>query len=430
MLIDGTGAEPVEDGAVVIEEGTIIAVGPEAQIALPSNARVIDAHGGTIMPGVIDPHTHFTHLLLESQDVLSPWLQTGVTTVQDLGTRWYLVAYFRSAVASLEQPPRVQFAGPIITAVGGYPNNDWSDYGVATVEEARAFVAQIIDEQDVEVIKIAIERGYGIDYEEEGLPVLTPAQVAAITDEAHKHGRIVIAHVTDAAELEIAVENGVDVLAHAPISPVSDQVLRAAIAKDVPMITTVGAWADIEDRPYYALQNAVRYWELGGRIVIGSDYPFAPPSMPLDEFRLLSRAGVPNMSLIVAATNNAAGALGRADDLGTLEVGKVADVIVVAGDPIADIEAMAHVESVVLEGRVVKGTVLGDTPTVIPSTPTNTPAPARTALPTAVNALPVTGMQSGAHGGALPGSLWLAGLLAVAGCVAGVALRLRAREDL
>jgi adenine deaminase len=151
--------------------------------------------------------------------------------------------------------------------------------------------------------------------------------------------------------------------------------------------------------------------------------------MPLDEFRLLSRAGVPNMSLIVAATDNAADALGRADDLGTLEVGKVADVIVVAGDPIADIHAMANVVTVVLEGRVVKGTVLGDAPTAIPPTPTHTPVPALTALPTAVNDLPVTGMQSGSRRATLPASLWLAGLLAVAGCVAGVGLRLRAREN-
>src|SRR4030042_1596106 len=122
-LIDGTGAAPVADGAVVVEDGVITAVGQFDELSLPPDADWVDAGGGTILPGVIDAHTHITGDLANGIDVLSPWLQTGVTTLQDLGTVWHLVPYFRGQVAlEATQPPRVQFAGPVITAPGGYPD--------------------------------------------------------------------------------------------------------------------------------------------------------------------------------------------------------------------------------------------------------------------------------------------------------------------
>jgi imidazolonepropionase-like amidohydrolase len=196
-LIDGTGARPVADGVLVITNGRIEAVGRASDVVIQENAARLDAHGGTIMPGVIDPHTHIGDTLWRQVDILSPWLQTGVTTVQDLGTLWPLIPLYRERAALLPGPPRLQFGGPIISPTGGYPADEWSvKYGVDTVEEAREFVKKLIEETQVDVIKIAIERGYSIDYDEPGLPVLTPEQVAAICDEAHAHGKIVIAHAT------------------------------------------------------------------------------------------------------------------------------------------------------------------------------------------------------------------------------------------
>jgi len=410
MVVDGTGGGPIENGTVVIDGDRIVAVGHARDVTVPPDALKLDARGGTIMPGVIDPHTHIGDTLWRQIDILSPWLLTGVTSVQDLGTLWPLIPLYRERAATLPSPPRMQFGGPIISPTGGYPADEWSyKYGVDTVDEARAFVKRLIEETHVDVIKIAIERGYSIDYDEPGLPVLSPVQVAAICDEAHAHGKIVIAHATDPKEVEIGIDNGVDVLAHSPVSPISDTVLRRAIAKGVPMITTIGAWGDVQDRPHYALKNALRYWELGGKIITATDYPFQPAEMPLREFQLLSEGGVPNEDIIVAATGNAALALDR-DDLGTLEEGKLGDVIVVAGDPLENIQAMADVEAVVLGGRVVKGSVEGATPT--PSPATATPQPLATAAPSLELSPPIVG--SGQDSAGVPRGTAVAAIVAAA----------------
>jgi len=425
-LIDGTGAAPLPDAAVVIEDGRITAVGSVQELLLPPDAKWVDAHGGTILPGVIDPHTHFTGPFWDGEDILSPWLQTGVTMIQDLGCIWFLVPFYRVKFAELQEPPRVQFAGPIIAPEGGYPNDPFlRGYGVDTVEEARAFVSQLIEKQGVDLIKIAVETGYETDYYEPGLPVLTPEQVAAITEEAHSRGVIVVAHATGPDELRIAVDNGVDVAAHAPIVPVPDSVFQDAIAHDVIMIGTAYAWDHGYTLSRQAAANAARYWQLGGRIAIGTDYPFSPPSMPFHEFELLSDAGIPNLDLIVAATKNSAAAIDREADLGTLEVGKIADVIVVAGDPLADIGAMMAVESVILGGEIVKGQASPDptgTPTPVPmSTPTPTRPPGvggAVMLPPAAIAA-----ESGApsEGSGWPAATYAALASAVAGAAVAVA---------
>ena len=142
---------------------------------------------GTILPGVIDSHTHFTGPYWDGEDILSPWLQTGVTTIQDLGCIWFLVSFYRVVFAELQEPPRVQFAGPIIAPEGGYPNDPYlRDYGVDTVEEARAFVSQLIEKQGVDLIKIAVETGYAeTTTMSSGCRCSAAEQIAAITEEAH-----------------------------------------------------------------------------------------------------------------------------------------------------------------------------------------------------------------------------------------------------
>lgn len=335
-LIDGTGSAPVADGAVVVEDGVITAVGQADQLSLPSDAAWIDAGGGTILPGVIDAHTHITVDLDSNVDNLSAWLQSGVTTMQDLGTGKGLVQHYRDLIGTIvAHPPRVQFAGPVITAPGGYPFNLFPSigYAVTTAAEARATVDDLIDNEHVEIIKIAVETGFGTDYYDAGLPVLTPELIAAITQEAHGKGRMVVAHVTGPDELQVAVDNGVDVAGHAPIMPAPDSALQDAIDHNVIMDTTAGAWSWNPPYSSQAAANAARYLQLGGRIAIGTDYPFQPASMPVQEFALLKNAGISNMDIIVAATKNSAAAIDRGADLGTLEVGKLADIIVVGGDP-------------------------------------------------------------------------------------------------
>jgi imidazolonepropionase-like amidohydrolase len=362
-LFDGTGSDPVANGAVVIDNGIVVDVGPFEAVSVPAGAVWVNADGGTILPGVIDAHVHTIAELQYGIDVLSPWLESGVTTLQDLGTVKDGIQLTRDAIESIAaRPPRIQLAGPIITAVGGYPiptTYSAIAWEVATPEEARLAVADLIDNQGADLIKIAIEAGFHTDYDEPGWPVLTPDQVAAITEEAHKRGILVAAHVTGPGELAVAISGGVDVAAHTPTTPVPDPVLLDAIAHGIILVSTTYAWGGGGTDSLEAAANAARYWELGGMVALGTDYPYAPPSMPLVEFDLLSQAGIPARDLIVAATKNSAAAIGRESDLGTLEVGKVGDVIVVGGNPLADLRAMGAVNVVILAGQVVKGTPVG-----------------------------------------------------------------------
>lgn len=357
-VFDGTGRDPVRDGAVVIQGGTIVAVGRLDAIPRPDRATWIDAGGGTILPGVIDAHAHVMANLLAGSDILSPWLLSGVTTLQDMGIVDGEVDQMRQLLASVPvSPPRVDLAGPLITAPGGYPTGRpyaAIAHPVASVEEARADVAELIDSEDVALVKIAIERGFDADYGDPGWPALTPAEIEAITETAHARGVPVAAHLTGPAEMEVAIQAGVDIVAHVPIMPASDALLHDAAERGIIVDSTIGAWST-EDVRYsvQAAANAARFHELGGRLAIGTDYPFAPASMPLTEFDLLAKAGIPARDLVVAATRDAAAAIGRESDLGTLEPGKRADVIVVQGDPLSDWRAMARVSVVVLGGRVV-----------------------------------------------------------------------------
>jgi imidazolonepropionase-like amidohydrolase len=310
-LFDGTGTEAIASGAVLIEDGRVVAAGSLGHMSVPDGAVRIDAHGGTIMPGVIDAHVHITTELIAGIDVLSPWLTSGVTTLQDLGVPDLSVAKTRELLAAVPaRPPRVQLAGPMITARGGYPMaRPYASIGheVANEDDARAAVDDLIDQEHVSLVKIAVERGFDADYDDPGWPVLSPGEIRAITEEAHGRGKLVAAHVTGPQELRVALEAGVDIASHAPITPAPDDVLREAADRGMIMISTANAWT--EEQQQYAVTaaaNAARFHELGGRLAIGTDYPFAPASMPLVEFDWLSKACMSARDLMFAATHESA----------------------------------------------------------------------------------------------------------------------------
>jgi len=367
-LFDGTGSDPLPDGAVLIEDGHIVAAGPRSGIDVPGDAVRIDARGGTIMPGVIDAHVHVAINLIAGNDVLSDWLQSGVTTLQDNGVPDGDIARIQGLIASVaKRPPRVQFAGPMLTVAGGYPMaRPYHNIARQVVDagQARAAVDSLVDADHVSLVKVAVERGYDADYGDAGWPVLSPEELRAITDEAHARGKIVVAHVTGPDELRAAFEAGVDVAGHAPITPAPDEVLKEAADGGMIMTSTAHCWT--EEKPEYsaiAAANAVRFQRLGGRLAIGTDFPFAPNSMPLVEFEWLSNAGMSSRDLLYSATHESAAAIGRSADLGTLEPGKIADLIVVRGDPVEDWHAMADVDLVMLQGVVVKDELAGEAQT-------------------------------------------------------------------
>ena len=410
-LFDGTGAPLIEDGVIVIEGNRIVAVGSAAEVEIPPGAETIDAAGGLIMPGVIDNHVHVTGPLgLQQQDILTPWLRAGVTTLVDTGTvRDGVVigdftiadgvALLRNLVdAVAEEPPRVLVAGPLLTAPGGYPatrpepDSALGAQDVTSPEDGEARVARLLDEQNADLIKVAIEAGFDADYDDPGWPVLPPETLAAIADATHQRGKTVRAHVTHVEEFRAALEAGFDATAHTPIVALPDELLQEAADAGMILVSTANIWGG--GGSLAAVQsNLSLYAELGGRVALGTDFPFQSGSeMPVMEMQLLVAGGLTPTEVLIAATKHGAEAVGRGDDLGTLEPGKLADIIVVDGDPLSDIAEMANVSIVIRDGEVIVGEVIQPPPTAAPS-PTTVPSPSLTPPPTATSApsLPHTG---------------------------------------
>jgi imidazolonepropionase-like amidohydrolase len=392
IVIDGTGADPIEDGIVVIEEDRIILVGSGQGYSIPPDARVIDAQGGTILPGFIDAHVHST----TDPGLRNDFLLGGVTAVCDLGTPLDDIDQFDKEYTGDEPAARGFTAGPIITAVGGLPDailHANLNYEVGTPEEARAAVVDLHD-RGADMIKVYLAReSGGTQY-----PMLDEAMLAAIVEESHAQGLPVRAHVTYLDLFDMALNAGVDTIEHIPINSTqpyfqddteaklqrfneSDQPLQVFLSEIDPeylgQLETMAASRIIMvptlDRPYgelfrtpnpppeYAIIMEIilgivrTFHELGGIVALGTDYNIGVgmhAGIPLGEVEMLLAAGLTPMEIIVIGTRNAAAACGQADDLGTLESGTLADVIVVDGNPLEDYKVLANVTVVIRNGEI------------------------------------------------------------------------------
>jgi enamidase len=385
-VIDGTGAEAIPDGVVLIKGDRIIAVSSWNDADIPNGSKVFDIKGKTILPGIIDSHVHSTALPAERL----VFLRAGVTSVCDLGSPIELMPEFRKNHDGKYRVARGFRAGPIITTPGGLPDAILQtdlNFEVATPEEAGAGVAHLSD-LGAEVIKIYLEPWEGID-------MLDLEQVKAIVKEAHAQGVQVRAHVSKLAALDVALEGGVDLIEHVPkprldsaelekeladshdpledlfnkvVVPEYDTQLPRMIEKGVIFVPTLARglgrfYKDGNAREEQrVLAEAVleivrRFHSLGGTIAMGTDYypemPGDAGKMHLREIELLQAAGLTPMEVIESCTRHAAAACGRGKELGTLEGDKLADMIVVDGDPLSDLEVLGAVAMVIVDGEIV-----------------------------------------------------------------------------
>ena len=361
-----TGAPVIEDGTVLIRNNRIVAVGRADAVELPRNVEIIDAGGGLIMPGVIDNHMHAfwpnSPLTTRGEDTMTPWLRAGVTTLVDTASIRHTARAGRALVDSMEHPPRFFMAGPMITVPGGYPTTrrefDINMYAwtIQGPDNAYEVVADLIDNEGVDLIKVAIETGFDTDYDfTGGWPTLSMEELRAIVAAAHERGKMVRAHVTNPGEALAAARAGLDVLAHTPIHPIPDEVLDEAAAAGLIFVSTANIWGYPRGQRGSPIpSNLYRYHQKGGIVALGTDVPYQRGSiMPIGELELFVEAGFTAAEILICATRNGAMALGMQDELGTLEPGKLADVIVVNGDPLADIHALADVSIVVRDGKLI-----------------------------------------------------------------------------
>ena len=359
ILIDGTGADAVPDGAVVIRNGRIVSAGPRTQLAIPANANIIDVQGGTILPGFINAHVHAAY----SAFTLNAWAKGGVTTVRDLGAFGpYTRAKFviRDTLNANPKCARLFAVGSFINAEGGYPMAYWGGQVVTVTspEEARQAVNKLIDD-GADAIKTAMESGYA--FGQSGWPLLSPEEAAALVDTAHKRGKPVTAHVTSAPDLDRALDAGVDEIAHMVVDELPEHLISRMVEAGTRWVPTLELWQRVS-RIYpisygsMAIKNLALFVEAGGEVVLGTDYAGAPQvdfdlGMPIHEIEWMQEAGMTPMQTIVAATRNGARSCNAEGELGTLEAGKIADVLVVDGDPLADVHALTKARLILREGK-------------------------------------------------------------------------------
>jgi imidazolonepropionase-like amidohydrolase len=358
-VIDGTGADPIADGMVVIAGDRITAVGTEDDFILPPDAKRIDAQGGAILPGFINAHVHAGY----SEANLEAWARGGVTTVRDLGNGGDREALFAFRDSHRDQPPyaRLVAVGPSVSVPDGYPMVPWGARGltVTSADDARGKVAQLLDD-GADLIKIMMESGktFGRD-----IPVLSLDQASAIVEVAHEHGVPVSAHAMDSTDLSRALDAGVDDIAHMIWDPLTDQLINRMVEDKVYWVPTLELYhhvaKDAENGwDKLVIENLRRYVKAGGQVALGTDFNGYGAEfdlgMPMIEIESMAAAGMTPMQIIVAATANAAHVCNLDAEIGTLESGKAADVLIVDGDPLKDLLALTRTLLVIRDGVVIR----------------------------------------------------------------------------
>lgn len=354
-LVDGTGARPVKNAVVLIRGRRIVYAGPRRRIKIPTRARKIDVRGGTILPGLINTHIHWAN----REEDLRAWLLGGVTTVRDLGSgadsNW--IFSHRNRVNRGSRTARLLAVGPMVTVPGGYPAAIWGGSGleVNSPDDARAKVDQLI-RAGCDTVKIGLESGeiFGAD---EPLPMLSPGEAKAIVEVAHARGKRVSAHAMVTADLERAVDAGVDEIAHYSIQDTPQSLIDRMVADRIVWVPTLELLRVV--RVTIFGDSLKRFVRAGGIVALGTDYMGAGPEygydfgMPIHELLFMDQMGMTPMQALVAATSNAAYALGH-PELGALKKGKIADVIAVKGNPLKNLEVMRKLTLVVHNGVVAK----------------------------------------------------------------------------
>ena len=391
-LIDGSGGEPLPDSTVLVrDDGRIVAAGPSPAVAIPEGTRQVDATGLTVLPGLIDCHDHlasFTYDLfsrwgmteprstrtLRIARVIEDTLQSGYTTIRDCG---WLEAGFRVAVEEglIEGPRLLVAAGPLgpthsvqdRPTFSGHRRYSMPDpsipYGVADgADEIRAVVRENA-RVGADLIKV-FQTGFGRATHLGTDACYDLDEIKTLVHESHAQGRRVACHAVGGPGLRTAVEAGVDSIEHGCYLDLDHDLLRMMADKDITLVPTLTVFAhhsaegnpvaQVEAREFRehhieTVQHAMRY---GVRVVAGTDAGGWFHGNNAVELDMLIDAGMTPMQAIIAGTAEAAACCGLASDLGTLEPGKLADLIVVDGDPLSDVTVLQERDRI---GLVMKG---------------------------------------------------------------------------
>lgn len=307
LLWPGGAAPVLADGAVVVVDGRVVAVGPAASLALPD--RVVE--GGWVGPAIVDAHVHLAF------GSFAEMRATGVVAVRDLGAPPSSAREWRSA--------QVAVAGPLLTAPGGYPSRSWGAGGFAAFVDSPGEALRAVAALDVDVVKVALEPAGG-------QPVPSPEVVRAVVEAAHARGLAVTAHALTEPMVLRALDAGVDELCHTPVEPLSAATVSRVAASGVAVVSTIETLGD------GAARNAAALHAAGVPLRYGTDLGNAGtfPSVDQRELDRLADAGLGRLGALRAATEGAAAVPGLAGRWsGRLDVGGPARAVVLDRDPVA-----------------------------------------------------------------------------------------------
>ena len=390
-VVDGTGAAPVPGQAVVVEGRRIAWVGPVDSAPSTAPESVIDGGGRTLIPGLFNCHVHLTadgapDLFAQINSDTIPvatlraarnaWLtlQSGVTTVRDCGAADDIVVELAKEIDRGAVPgPRVQAAGRVITMTGGHGH--FIGREADGPDEVRKAVRAEI-KSGAAVIKVMATGGVLTPGVTPTQTALLPEELAVVAQEAHNSGRRVTTHAIGRAGISNALVAGIDSVEHGFYF--DDELLDLAIAQGTFLIPTMLAvdgiirngqaggipdWvvAKAEREAHKQRESFAAAVSSGMRIAAGTDAgtPFNDHGDLASELALMVQHGLSPMQALVAATSSAAENLGLSHELGRIEVGKLADLVLVDGDPVADIAATGRVVLVVKDGVVHRDELAG-----------------------------------------------------------------------
>jgi imidazolonepropionase-like amidohydrolase len=396
-MFDGTGAQTVSPGLVVVENGKIIQVGGTA----PAGAEVVDLGDATLLPGLIDAHTHLTnpfsmdryqaeyHSLrttpaekaFEAAANARTTLLAGFTTVRNVGASEWVDIGLRNAIdRGLTDGPRMLTAAKALGATGGHcdPTDGWAPAAVPNEPDYRQGIANSPDgfrqavrymlKQGADLIKVCATGGVLSLTDDVDTPQLTQDELNALVDEAHSLHRKVAAHAHGDTGARRAVLAGVDSIEHG--SFLKDDTLDLMKSRGTYLVPTLIAPASLLENFDRGMQVPERIKEKaraaaasvnvafrhaverGVKIGFGTDAGVYEHGQNAREFELMVANGATPALALRAATSADADLLGIAARLGSIETGKMADLVAVPGDPLRDISTMRKVFFVMKEGRI------------------------------------------------------------------------------
>lgn len=405
VLIDGTGKSPLENAVVVIRGSKIVNIGEEGNIEIPPDANIITVDGNTILPGLIDAHLHLTgtrtrdmmEWLLETNPALralriaadaKALLHAGYTTVRCCGST-ITIALKQAIEEGTAVGPRIMASRQMITRTGGHEGHSvpikWiKEVGVTRLADGIDDCRLAVREQlrgGADFIKICT----GVWGESKHFPYASAdysiGEIEVMVEEAHRTGVRIASHALGKEGISIAVEAGVDTIEHG--RELDEEVCKLMVKNNVILVPTLAATilkekdrateTDPKWQVAYApgnleqmnedTYNAVRIAHASGvKIAAGSDITGAPlfggylMGNNAVELEYLTRCGLSPMEALMAATKICAEALGLIDQIGTVEPGKLADILVINGNPLEDIKILQNrdaIRMVIRNGEIV-----------------------------------------------------------------------------